>query len=98
MIGSLVGAIAGMPVVLSYWSSSSSALDQSFLASPLATSGTFLFLVLPLSFAYAILRHRLFDIGVMIRQGLRYALARRALLALVPVLAGAAGRRSARPR
>jgi serine/threonine-protein kinase len=86
MIGSLVGAVAGTPVVLSYWSSSTSALDQSFLASPFATSGTFLFLVLPLSFAYAILRHRLFDIGVMIRQGLRYALARHALLALVPIL------------
>jgi serine/threonine-protein kinase len=86
MIGSLIGAIAGTPVVLSYWRTSTNNLDQSFLASPFATIGTFLFLVLPLSFAYAILRHRLFDISVMIRQGLRYALARRALLALVPVL------------
>ena len=39
---------AGVPVVLSYWSTSTTALDQSFLASPLATFGTFLFLVLPL--------------------------------------------------
>jgi serine/threonine-protein kinase len=86
MVGSLIGAIAGMPVPLSYWRSSTNDLDQPFLASPFATLGTFLFLVMPLSFAYAMLRHRLFDISVMIRQGLRYALARRALLALVPVL------------
>jgi hypothetical protein len=44
------------------------------------------FLVFPLSFAYAILRHRMFDLGVMIRQGLQYALARGVVLSLVPVL------------
>jgi eukaryotic-like serine/threonine-protein kinase len=86
VIGSLVGVLAGTPVVLSYWRPSANSLDRSFLASPFATLGTFLFLVLPLSFAYAILRHRLFDIRIMIRQGLRYALARRVLLALVPAL------------
>jgi serine/threonine-protein kinase len=48
-----------------------------------------LWLAFPLSFAYAILRHRLFDVGVLIRQGLQYALARGALVALVPVLAAA---------
>ena len=86
VIGSLVGVIAGTPVVLSYWRTSTTNLDQSFLASPFAMVGTFLFLALPFSFAYAILRHRLFDIRVMIRQGLRHALARRAILALVPAL------------
>ncbi|MCJ7504036.1 MAG: protein kinase [Acidobacteriia bacterium] len=45
-----------------------------------------LWLAFPLSFAYAILRHRLFDVGVLIRQGLQYAAARGALLSLVPVL------------
>src|SRR5207247_1302090 len=40
--------------------------------------------LLPFSFAYVILRHRLFDVGVIVRLGLRYALARRALLSLVP--------------
>jgi tRNA A-37 threonylcarbamoyl transferase component Bud32 len=45
-----------------------------------------LWLAFPLSFAYAILRHRLFDIGVLIRQGLQYAVARGALISLVPVL------------
>ena len=91
MLGMLVGSAGGIPVVVSYWRASTSDVGESFLASPLATLGTFLFLALPLSFAYAILRHRLFDIRVLIRQGLRYALARRALLALVPVLLVALG-------
>jgi GAF domain-containing protein len=43
-------------------------------------------LACPLAFAYAILRHRIFDIQVIIRQGLQYALARGAVLALVPAL------------
>ena len=45
-----------------------------------------LWLGFPLSFAYAILRHRLFDVDVLIRQGLQYAVARGALLSVVPVL------------
>jgi tRNA A-37 threonylcarbamoyl transferase component Bud32/membrane-associated protease RseP (regulator of RpoE activity) len=40
----------------------------------------------PAAFAYAILRHRLFDLGVMIRQGLQYALARGVVLSLVPAM------------
>jgi len=40
----------------------------------------------PLSIAYAILRHRAFDISVVIRQGLKYAVARRTLVAMLPVL------------
>jgi hypothetical protein len=86
MVGSVIGGLAGMPVVVMHWRASTNTLDQSFLASPFATAGTFLFLVLPLSFVYAILRHRLFDVRLMIRQGLRYAVARRALLAVVPLL------------
>ena len=44
-----------------------------------------LFLALPLSFAYAMLRHRLFDLRIIIRLGLQYALARGMILALVPL-------------
>jgi tRNA A-37 threonylcarbamoyl transferase component Bud32 len=53
--------------------------------------GTLLFLTpfhaaCPLSLAYAILRHRVLDISVIIRRGLQYALARGAVIGLVPVL------------
>jgi eukaryotic-like serine/threonine-protein kinase len=43
-------------------------------------------LIFPMSFAYAILKQRLFDVRVIIRQGVQYALARNVLLA-IPVLA-----------
>lgn len=40
-----------------------------------------LVLFVPLSFAYAIIRHRLFDLRLVVRQSLRYALARHVLFA-----------------
>jgi eukaryotic-like serine/threonine-protein kinase len=43
-------------------------------------------LIFPMSFAYAILKQRLFDLRVIIRRGVQYALARRVLLA-IPVVA-----------
>jgi tRNA A-37 threonylcarbamoyl transferase component Bud32 len=43
-------------------------------------------LIFPMSFAYAILKQRLFDVRVIIRRGVQYALARKVLLA-IPVLA-----------
>jgi serine/threonine-protein kinase len=38
------------------------------------------------AWAYAILRHRILDVSVIIRQGLRYALARGAVLGILPAL------------
>lgn len=43
----------------------------------------------PVCFAYAVLKHQLFDIRVMIRQGVQYAVARGVLLYLVPVCVAA---------
>ena len=45
-----------------------------------------MFCVLPITFAYATLRHRLFDVRVIVRLGLQYALARGAIGAVVPVI------------
>ncbi len=46
----------------------------------------FFALAAPISVAYAILRHRMFDVSVMVRLGLRYAAARGLLLSLVPLI------------
>ena len=43
----------------------------------------------PVSLAYAILRHRVLDIHIIIRQGLQYALARGAVLGIIPALGAA---------
>ncbi|MDA2913138.1 protein kinase [Acidobacteriia bacterium AH_259_A11_L15] len=43
--------------------------------------------LLPLSFAYAVVKHRVLEIPQLLRLGLQYALARRVLVSLVPVLA-----------
>ncbi len=51
---------------------------------PLKLVGVTVFVFCPLSFAYAVLRHRLFDIRVIIRQGLQYALARRVIVSAMP--------------
>jgi eukaryotic-like serine/threonine-protein kinase len=57
-----------------------------FRSSAYDIAATTLFLALPFSWAYAILRHQVFDVRVLLRQGLQYALARRVLLAAVPAL------------
>jgi membrane-associated protease RseP (regulator of RpoE activity) len=81
-LGAIVGVTAGTGAVAGY--SLSSGAD--FFATPALTLLALAFLAVPASFAYAILRHRLFDVGLIVRQGVRYALARRLLTALIPVL------------
>jgi tRNA A-37 threonylcarbamoyl transferase component Bud32 len=85
--GMLTGLVSGLPIVLIYWSGSGVDLTHSLFGSPLYAIGSVLLLACPASFAYAILRHRLFDAGMVIRQGVQYALARQVLLSLVPGLA-----------
>src|SRR6476469_170441 len=54
---------------------------------PILSVLALMFLAVPASFATAILRHRLFDLRFIVRQGVRYALARRLLDALIPIVA-----------
>ncbi len=86
VIGAIGGLAPGFLVVASYWLRSSANLTQSIFASKATALGTLSLLFFPISFSYAILRHRLFDISVMIRQGVQYALARRVLASLMPAL------------
>jgi len=82
MLGTAVSSAAAVLLLTSYWRDPGGGV----FATPARTLFSLVFLAMPASFAYAILRHRLFDIRLIVRQGLRYALARRLLDALIPVL------------
>jgi eukaryotic-like serine/threonine-protein kinase len=56
-------------------------------AGPTFVIAGLLVVALPCCFAYAIIAQRLFDIRIIIRQGLQYAFARRSILLVVPALA-----------
>ena len=81
-LGTIVGVTAGVGVVIGYWRNP----GADIFATRTLTVLALVFLTVPASFAYAILRHRLFDLGVVVRLGLRYALARRFVDALIPAL------------
>ena len=80
--GTAIGGAAAVGVMAGYWHNPGAGI---FATTPM-TLLALMFLAMPASFAYAILRHRLFDLRLIVRQGLRYALARRSVDALVPVL------------
>jgi hypothetical protein len=82
LVGGGIGAAAGGPIALAYWRGS----ETTLFASPAIALATLGLLAVPLAFAYATLRHRVFDVSFIIRQGVQYALARRLLLSVVPVL------------
>jgi len=88
--GSLVGYLPIVPyaVASAMRASSQSGIGRVLFSWPASLMGFVLYQAFPVSWAYAILRHRLFDVRVVIRQGLQYALARRLLVSAVPALAG----------
>ncbi len=86
VVGSTIAATGFLPVVGAYWQADAS-FGGTVFDSPAAAVGTVFGLAFPASFAYAILRHRLFDIRVMIRRGLQYAMARSVLVSIVPATA-----------
>jgi eukaryotic-like serine/threonine-protein kinase len=86
-VGSSVGLISAVAIVGSYWGRSDVSLGYSIFTSPVVAVGAIVALMLPGSFAYAVLRHRLFDVSLIVRLGLQYALARRVLVSMVPATA-----------
>ena len=81
-VGTVIGLAAGTAVVYGFWRNP----GVDIFATRTLTVLSLVFLAAPASFAYAILRHRLFGLRLIVRQGLRYALARRFVDALIPML------------
>ena len=86
--GTLVGYLALAPYVVmeAMRTSAQTGVGRVLFSWPALLLATVLYQAFPLSWAYAILRHRLFDVRVILRSGLQYALARRVLLTVVPAL------------
>jgi tRNA A-37 threonylcarbamoyl transferase component Bud32 len=85
LAGGAIGIVAGTSVMIAATLAGPRPAIP-FFASSAFTAGTALFLLFPLSLSYAILRYRLFDVGDIIRLSVRYAVARRALLSIVPLV------------
>ena len=86
----LGGAVATLPSLARFlvWFAAPQSGVSRWLDEPLGDYLlVLLFVLFPVCFAYAILRHRLFDIRVILRQGLQYAMARGVLVSLVPLFA-----------
>ena len=82
LVGAVIGLAAATAMVFGFWRNP----GVDIFATRTLTVLSFVVLAVPASFAYAILRHRLFGLRLIVRQGLRYALARRFVDALIPVL------------
>jgi tRNA A-37 threonylcarbamoyl transferase component Bud32 len=71
----LIATCVGLPAaLLTLWP----------LPDPWPLLGAVLFVICPAAFAYALLKQRMFDIALIIRQGLQYALARNVIVFAVP--------------
>ena len=86
--GLCVAVAANLPRILFARGPLSSTWPASIIISPGASMAAALAsLSIPISFSIAITRDRLFDIRILIRQGVRYAIARGTLLSIAPALA-----------
>ncbi len=80
LVGTLAGLLPSVLLILGmivFNPSISSALTLAWLAANL------LFPLIPLSFAYAIVRHQVIPVGLIIRRGIQYLLAKNALRVLI---------------
>jgi len=84
--GSVIGIVG--PLVSFFFLFVGGRPAQIFFSTPLPLVCGLIFLAFPLSFAYAMLHHRVLDVGIIVRQGIQYALTRKVLLFAVPALIG----------
>ncbi len=86
IVGTVVALAPGFGLVAAYWLRSTQDQTASIFASDWTLVGLLALLCFPVSFTYAIVRHRLLEIPIIIRRGVQYALARRVLVSLAPAL------------
>jgi len=86
VIGLAIAVLPGFSATVYFWLSTHTNQAASIFESPGMVFVAIALLAAPLSITYAVLRHRLFDISFIIRQGIRYAVARGLVLSLVPAL------------
>ena len=87
--GCCVGSAAGAGPIAAYWLGLDSNLSAMYAPSPLLLLAFAVFMVLPISFWYAIVRHQLFDLRLVVRHGVAFVLTRRAILAAGPLIGAA---------
>lgn len=87
VLGIAFSVAPGFAAVVYFWLLGHTNQAQSIFASPGMAVAALGLLGAPLSIAYAVLRHRLFDFSFIVRIGLQYALARGFVKSLVPALA-----------
>jgi sigma-B regulation protein RsbU (phosphoserine phosphatase) len=80
--GSVVGWLAVLPVFL-YWWAPASHLAPAFFMSPAMILSIVVFMAFPLSFAYAIVKHRVLEIPVLLRKSARYLLVQRGFVVIL---------------
>src|SRR5262245_46609191 len=85
VIGSIVGWF-GILALLSYWWGPVSRFALAFFFTPAKYLAVILFLMLPLSFAYAVVRHRVMEIPMLLKRSARYVLVQRGFVFLVFLL------------
>jgi tRNA A-37 threonylcarbamoyl transferase component Bud32 len=87
VVGLAIAVVPGFFAVVFYWKFNDINQAKSIFENPLMSIVAVALLAAPLSFTYAIFRHRLFDPSVIFRKWLRYLLARSFVRALLPALA-----------
>ena len=85
VFGSIVGWV-GILALLSYWWGPVSRFALAFFFTPAKYLAVVLFLALPLSFEYAVLRYRVMEIPMLLKRSARYVLVQRGFLFLVLLL------------
>ncbi len=83
----VAGWAAALPIIVFDWRSGASSLAPAFFSSAAAISAVAVFLLCVAVLSLTLLRRRVFGFELIVRQGLRYALARGSLLGITPLAA-----------